>query len=107
MKKFKTILAVMALIVCGFSAGLPFGWTANETEATDPMVVKNYKGLQFKVPEDWPIEKVGNTIGPIPMEEYMSRKFADVNQRLKKQEEVLAKMEKRLETVERRKRLNG
>ena len=32
-------------------------------------------GLQFSVPDDWPIEKRNGAVGPIPIEEYMKLRF--------------------------------
>jgi len=107
MNKVKSGLGSMAILLLVFLAGDPCGWT-DETETNDemnPYVVKSYEGIQFKVLKDWPIEKVGNRVGPIPMDEYLSRKFNDLTLRLKKQEDAMAAMEKRLATVERRKRL--
>ena len=42
----------------------------------DPVIVKNR--LRFAVPEDWPIEKRGGIVAPIPMEEYLIIKFKAV-----------------------------
>ncbi|OGX37012.1 MAG: hypothetical protein A3G91_06235 [Omnitrophica WOR_2 bacterium RIFCSPLOWO2_12_FULL_50_9] len=33
------------------------------------------KGLHFGVPEDWPIEKRGGVLAPVPMEEYVMTRF--------------------------------
>jgi len=44
----------------------------------DPGYAQNTKtrnGLNFQVPEDWPIEKRGGIVAPIPTEEYISIKF--------------------------------
>jgi len=40
---------------------------------------KEVDGLRFKVPEDWPIEKRGGVLAPIPTEEYVSMKFKDID----------------------------
>jgi len=37
--------------------------------------IKKKNGLYFQVPEDWPIEKRGGILAPIPTEEYVSIKF--------------------------------
>jgi len=37
--------------------------------------IKKRNGLNFHVPEDWPIEKRGGILAPIPTEEYISIKF--------------------------------
>jgi len=107
MNKGKSSVGSLVILLLVLLAGIPCVQADEGTDEMNPNVVKKYRGLQFKVPEDWPIEKVGNTIGPIPIEEYMGRKFNDLNLRLKKQEDAMAAMEKRLEAVERRKRLNG
>ena len=39
---------------------------------------KKIDGLNFHVPDDWPIEKRGGVLGPIPTEEYVSMKFKDI-----------------------------
>jgi len=39
---------------------------------------KEVDGLRFTVPEDWPVEKRGGVVGPIPIEEYISMKFKNV-----------------------------
>ncbi|OGX36771.1 MAG: hypothetical protein A3C36_06570 [Omnitrophica WOR_2 bacterium RIFCSPHIGHO2_02_FULL_52_10] len=41
---------------------------------------KKVDGLNFQVPEDWPIEKRGGVLGPIPTEEYVSMKFKDIDE---------------------------
>jgi len=49
----------------------------------DPGYAQNTKsksGLNFNVPEDWPIEKRGGILGPIPTEEYMVIKFTEVEE---------------------------
>jgi len=107
MDPLKRVLSVIAVAALFLTAGLPFGWAEEKALGESTHKVKNYRGLQFKVPEDWPIEKVGNTIGPIPIEDYMSRKFAVLTERIEKQDKAMAALEKRVETVERRKRLNG
>jgi superfamily II helicase len=40
---------------------------------------KEVSGLRFQVPEDWPVEKRGGVLGPIPTEEYVSIKFKEAD----------------------------
>ena len=40
---------------------------------------KEVDGLHFQVPEDWPVEKRGGVLGPIPTEEYVSIKFKEID----------------------------
>jgi len=49
----------------------------------DPSYAQNIKsknGLNFNVPEDWPIEKRGGILSPIPTEEYILIKFTEVEE---------------------------
>jgi len=36
---------------------------------------KTQKGLHFTVPDDWPIEKRGGVLAPVPVEEYVLKHF--------------------------------
>ena len=53
-------------------------------------------GLQYRVPEDMPIESRGGIEAPIPFDEYMYSKFKKIDQRLNRIEESLARVEKTL-----------
>jgi|GEM_PF-6404133 len=44
--------------------------------------LKSMNGLNFNVPEDWPIEKRNGAVGPIPMEEYIQLKFKKIEERI-------------------------
>lgn len=52
--------------------------------------VKDTKGLNFKVPEDWPIEKRGGILAPIPTEEYVAKKFKAVAEELQAVKDALS-----------------
>jgi len=41
---------------------------------------KTQNGLNFQVPDDWPIEKRGGIVAPIPTEEYVLIKFKEVEE---------------------------
>lgn len=78
--------------------------------------VRTIKGIQFNVPEDWPIEERGGALGPIPVEEYVTLKFGKIEERFKTIEadqansfstlsEVrtrLKKLEKKIEDIDQR-----
>lgn len=78
--------------------------------------VRTIKGIQFNVPEDWPIEERGGALGPIPVEEYVTLKFGQIEERFKTLEadqansfstlsEVrtrLKKLEKKIEDIDQR-----
>ena len=40
--------------------------------------LRTQKGLRFTVPEDWPIEKRGGGLAPIPVEEYVLKRFKEI-----------------------------
>ena len=52
---------------------------------------KTFKGINFNVPDDWPLEEQGGAIGPIPVEEYLILKFGKAEERFKKIEADMAK----------------
>lgn len=56
------------------SMGLIFIMCANNYAQSSKKVGK----LNFQVPEDWPIEKRGGLMTPIPTEEYMLSKFKEI-----------------------------
>lgn len=63
--------------------------------------------LKFNVPDDWPIEERGGTVGPIPVEEYLALKFGRIEGRLKEMEAKsaegglkLADLDSRLKVIE-------
>lgn len=39
---------------------------------------KTQKGLRFNVPDDWPVEKRGGGLAPVPVEEYVLKRFKQV-----------------------------
>lgn len=67
----KMILGLVVIFALAVTAGPTHAQKAKEME-----------GLRFQVPEDWPIEKRGGVLGPIPTEEYVALKFEKVNQEL-------------------------
>lgn len=63
-------------------------------------VVRTEEGLRFRLPEDWPVEKRGSVVAPIPVEEYLSKKFSALEARLRALEQQLAGFDLRLRVVE-------
>ena len=65
---------------------------------------KKVEGLNFQVPEDWPIEKRGGVLGPVPTEEYVSIKFKDIEKEFQDIKSDLANklshLQTQLETIE-------
>ena len=73
-------------------------------------VRKTSEGLHFQLPPDWPVEKRGTLVGPIPVEEYVAHKFTAVEQRLQSLEQQVGALDVRLRVLEeamRRQRLQS
>lgn len=60
--------------VCGMILSGRFSY-AQSTKTVD--------NLKFQVPDDWPIEKRGGVVGPIPTDEYVSMKFQKTDEEFK------------------------
>ena len=58
--------------------------------------VQTKEGLNFRVPEDMPIEKRGGIQSPIPFDEYMYGKFKQIDRRLDHIEKKLDRIEELL-----------
>jgi hypothetical protein len=61
---------------------------------------KTAKGLKFKLPSDWPIEERNGVVGPIPIEEYLSRKFSAVESRIRALEQQASSLELKIRVLE-------
>ena len=55
--------------------------------------VRTVKGIQFNLPEDWPIKEQGegSALQPIPVEEYVVLKFGKVDERLEQLDKRMTK----------------
>ena len=85
------------------SAGLVLLWAASclaADEAKKGTVVKVSEGLKFQVPEDWPIEKRGGAVGPVPVEEYLAMKFAKAESQLENLQKQIKAQEERIRRLE-------
>ncbi len=100
-------------ITSQFIAGVVFSfllgsdWVmAQETSDDDLVQTRTQKGLHFELPEDWPVEKRNGVLAPIPLEEYLSRKFKGVDGRIEAMEKLLNGMDLRLRVMEEKIRKN-
>ena len=74
---------------------------AEDSESSETATVhKTSDGLHFNVPPDWPIQKRNGVTGPIPIEEYLARKFKALESRLQALEQHLSSLDIRLRVVE-------
>ena len=96
--------ALSPAVVWGMSLGLALA-ASLRTEAADSKegavtVQKTKEGLHFNLPPDWPVEKRGGVMAPIPIEEYLSRKFSAMSSQLQLLEQRLNGLDVRLRVVE-------
>lgn len=83
------------------AAACPGVGAAESAEKETPVTVrKTSEGLHFQLPPDWPVEKRGTLVGPIPIEEYVARKFGAMEQRLKVLEQQVGSLDVRVRVLE-------
>ena len=94
MPSIRSLIRCLLLAVCWGALGGP-------ARADDSALVrKTVKGITFTVPEDWPIEERNGAVGPIPIEEYLARKFSAIQAQLQKLDQQLSGLDLRLRVVE-------
>jgi len=76
------------------------GWGEDSASTEPPTIQKTSERLHFNVPPDWPIEKRGGIMAPIPIEEYLARKFKALDARLRVLEQQFNGFDVRLRVVE-------
>lgn len=74
----KRILLVVSIL------GMTVGGARDAHSGSTPKTVKTEKGLRFSVPVDWPVEEQNGIVAPIPIEEYITRKFRDITTHLER-----------------------
>lgn len=89
---------IMAM-ACLLMLGMPLARAADE-RSDSGTVIRTEEGLRFKLPADWPVEKRGSVVAPIPVEEYLSRKFSALETRLRQIEQQVASFDLRLRVME-------
>jgi len=74
---------------------------AEDSGKVEPATVrKTEANLHFQVPPDWPVEERGGIVGPIPIEEYLAKKFKLLEGRLQAMEQRLNGLDIRLRVLE-------
>ena len=76
------------------------GARAADKRDAEGTVIKTEDGIRFKLPADWPIEKRNGILGPVPVEEYLSKKFSAIENRLQQAEQQLNSLDLRLRVME-------
>ena len=90
----------MAGVTCVLMAGTVFGQDQPQTGPEDVAVQKTAERLHFKLPPDWPIEKRGGVMAPIPIEEYLARKFKALEASAQVMEQHVNGLDVRLRVLE-------
>lgn len=77
---------------------------AEEASLSAQTVIKKKDGIRFSVPSDWPIEERNGAVGPIPIEEYLAKKFASLESRIRTLEQQISSFDLRLRVIEEEKK---
>ena len=99
----KQLLIAYALI-CILASGLIWlglPWKGVQAQDDERKNV-TAKGINFNVPEDWPIEERGGAVGPIPIEEYLGLKFRKVDAKFGDIESGTSGTKEKLNTIDER-----
>ena len=106
MRRVGEAVTTMLVITVGCAVLMPIAAREEETSDVSGAVTirKSKEGLNFTLPPDWPIEKRGGITAPIPIEEYLSRKFNAVESRLKLLEQQINGLDVRLRVLEEEKK---
>jgi len=75
-------------------------WAEDGSAAERATVRKTKEQLHFELPADWPVEKRGGIVAPIPVEEYLAVKFKALELRLQTIEQRLNGFDLRLRVME-------
>lgn len=88
---------IAAVALAGLTAT---AWAADVKKKDGATVLKTEDGLRFQLPADWPVEKHGGLVAPIPVEEYLTQKFSALENRLQTLEQQISGMDVRLRVYE-------
>ena len=94
-------LSVASLCLGMMIAASPASPIWAEDASQDAVTVRKTKdNLNFNLPPDWPVEKRGGVVGPIPVEEYLAKKFKELDAKLQAIEQRLSGLDIRLRVLE-------
>ena len=91
--------ALAAAAVLALAARMPAAAESTSSEGT-ASVIKKKDGIRFNVPPDWPIEERNGAVGPIPIEEYLGKKFSALESRVRLLEQQVSALELRVRVAE-------
>ena len=91
----------LVLLIIIFIGGQLLCFAADASSGEKGTTIKKTKNnINFNLPDDWPIQEKNGTTGPVPIEEYLAFKFADIGTRLSKLEETVSGFNGRIKTLE-------
>jgi hypothetical protein len=94
-----TLAIFSALVCCGLSHAADTAKSESDDKNFDYQTVTTKEGLNFRVPEDMPIQKKDGIVAPVPFDEYMYGKFKKMDARLDHIEQQLTSIEKTLQEM--------
>lgn len=101
MRRVDRLHVFLTIVALGVAAASMVAWAEDAPDASGSVTIRKSKeGLNFTLPPDWPIEKRGGIMAPIPIEEYLGRKFSTLESRLKLLEQQANGLDVRLRIVE-------
>lgn len=86
------------LVVLALALGAA-GMAAAE-DGAEERIIKTVDRIRFNLPDDWPMERHGGAVGPIPIEEYIAMKFKALEARLQAMEQQVNQLTLRLRVME-------
>lgn len=95
-------MKLLSVLIALAFLGIPLAAAEDQGVEGPVTVTKTKDGLRFQLPPDWPVEKRGGAVGPIPVEEYLSRKFSAVEKRLQLLEQQVGALDLRVRVLEER-----
>ena len=98
--KMRSASLIRASLAIAMLAAAPIAQAEDGAQADAVTVKKSQQNLNFQVPPDWPIERRGGIVGPIPVEEYLAMKFKALDGRLQTMEQKVNGMDLRLRVIE-------
>ena len=106
MRSLSTLWGLVCRLACccgliGYGlVSIPMALAKEDRSKDEVTVRKTEEGLRFNLPPDWPVEKRGGVMAPIPIEEYLARKFKVIESRLQILEQRLNGLDVRLRVQE-------
>ena len=71
----------------------------NDVITDNEVVIKHEGGHRLLLPKDWPIEHEHGVISPVPVEQYLSLKFDQVQERFNRIDKRIEAIEDRIEQL--------